>query len=666
MTGRSANASGLALVRRILALPRWHKRAIALTLDVASCAFSVLFAFYLRVGIWVSLNQSRAAVIVISVALLVPLFVGFGLYRTIFRYAESTALVAITKAVAVYGLLFASIYTLVGVQGVPRTIGLIQPMLVLLLVCSSRALVRMVLSVVHLTPTPGSVMPRVLVYGAGSAGRQLASAIRTSGGMKLLGFIDDDQHLWGSTLNGQRIWSSKELPSVANRLRITDILLAIPSARRARRSEIVRQLRELQLHVRTLPAVLDLARGQVAVSDLKDLEIEDLLGREPVAPHPELIGRNISDKVALVTGAGGSIGSELCRQIAAAQPATLLLVDNGEHNLYAIHSELTRWMEQHDTRFALVPLLASVQDERRMREIIATWRPDIIFHAAAYKHVPMVEHNPIDGIRNNVFGTWTCATLAIEHKVPSFVLVSTDKAVRPTNIMGASKRLAEMILQALQLPECDTCLSMVRFGNVLGSSGSVVPLFRRQISEGGPITITHPEMTRYFMTIPEAAQLVIQAGAMATGGDVFVLDMGEPVRILDLARNMIELSGLAPGDAGAADADIEIKIVGLRPGEKLYEELLIGDDPTPTDHPRVSRAREKMLPLPELRQILDSLAGALAVGDAARARGVLRSAVDEYVATTELVDWVAHQRAQHPRAAADIISDLPEDLAGAA
>lgn len=628
-------------VRRLLHLKRWKKRLAALILDTTLCAFSVWFAYYLRIGDWPPLSPTFTMPVLVSIALALPLFVSFGLYRTIFRYAELAALLTIGRAVGLYAIGFATIYTVIGVAGVPRTVGLIQPILLLLLVCASRALIRATLTGFDMHPTRSiaNKRPIVLIYGAGSAGRQLASAIKTSGEMKLVGFVDDDTGLRGATLNGVRIWQPDRLKQLVRARGVTDILLAIPSATRARRTQIVHQLHDLKLHVRTLPAVLDLARGEISVGDLKEVEIEDLLGRKAVAPDLALLERNIQRKIVLVTGAGGSIGSELCRQVITAGPAMLLLVDVSEPALYSIHHELSG--RDRDTTDApvIVPLLASVTDERRMREIIDIWRPDTIFHAAAYKHVPMVEHNLLEGIRNNVLGTLVMARLAIAHHVTNFVLISTDKAVRPTNVMGATKRLAEMVLQALQEEQSGTRLSMVRFGNVLGSSGSVVPLFRRQIAAGGPITITDPAITRYFMTIPEAAQLVIQAGAMATGGDVFVLDMGEPVRIYDLACNMIELSGLSPRTDQTPNGDIEICVVGLRPGEKLYEELLIGDDVTPTGHPRIMRAREHMLSWTQLKVALDALENAVTTRDAARGRSILADIVTEYHAMADLVDW---------------------------
>jgi FlaA1/EpsC-like NDP-sugar epimerase len=635
------------LIGRLLHLHRWQKRTIVLAFDTMLCALSVWFAYYLRLGEWLPIFGPPAMPLVVSIALALPLFITFGLYRTIFRYAELAALLTIVRAIGIYTIGYATVYTVVGVTGVPRTIGLIQPMLLLVLTCTSRALVRAGLSSIDIRPRQlaSGTRSRVLIYGAGDAGRQLAGAIKTSADMKLFGFIDDDARLRGATLNGVGIWTPDRLDHLVHARGITDILLAIPSGTRARRTEIVHRLHKLKLHVQTLPAVLDLARGEISINDLKDVEIEDLLGREAVAPDPALLSRNIENKVVLITGAGGSIGSELSRQVAANGPATLLLVDASEPNLYAIHHELASRYGTADTNVpTILPLLASVVDERRMAEIIGTWRPDTIFHAAAYKHVPMVEHNLIEGVRNNVIGTLTVAKQAIAYGVPNFVLISTDKAVRPTNVMGATKRLAEMTLQALQVEQNTTRLSMVRFGNVLGSSGSVVPLFRKQIAAGGPVTITDPAITRYFMTIPEAAQLVLQAGAMATGGDVFVLDMGEPVRIYDLACNMIELSGLSPRNGDTPLGDIEIRVVGLRPGEKLYEELLIGDDVTPTGHPRIMRAQEKMLPWDDLEIALIALTRTIEEGDAARARAILQATVPEYSAMSGLVDWVASTR----------------------
>ena len=473
--------------------------------------------------------------------------------------------------------------------------------------------------------------------------------------MRVVGFIDDDTRLQGRLINGVPIHALDEVPELARDKDVAAVLLAIPSLGRTRRNQILEALRETGVHVRTLPGLQDIALGKVQASDVRELDIEDLLGREPVQPRLELMTRHTTGKTVLVTGAGGSIGSELSRQLCALQPGTLVLVDQSEFALYSIHHELaTRIAQGVLPPCELVPLLCSVRDESRLMDVFAARRPHIVYHAAAYKHVPLVEGNVVEGASNNVLGTWIAARCALRAGVSEFVLISTDKAVRPTNVMGASKRLAEMVLQGLAGPggaaapgpvpvpseaaapragsegAAPTRFSAVRFGNVLGSSGSVVPLFRQQIRNGGPVTVTHPEVTRYFMTIPEAAQLVVQAGAMARGGEVFVLDMGEPLRIIDLARRMIELSGASVRDAEHPGGDIEIVITGLRPGEKLYEELLIGDHPQPTDHPRIMKARETFLPWAELETRLIAFEAATVRGDAGAVRGMLEALVAGY------------------------------------
>jgi FlaA1/EpsC-like NDP-sugar epimerase len=427
------------------------------------------------------------------------------------------------------------------------------------------------------------------------------------------------------------IYAPDGLDKLIKKLDVADLLLAIPSASRSRRNEILELVRPSAATIRTIPGLADLAHGRVTVSDLRELDIEDLLGRDAVAPNQLLLAKNIAGKAVLITGAGGSIGSELCRQALQLRPKALLLVEQSEFNLYTILQELEKLAGNADLEgVQLVPLLGSVQDETRIDTILAMGKPDTIYHAAAYKHVPLVEHNPAEGVRNNVFGTLTMAQLAKKHAVRDFVLISTDKAVRPTNIMGATKRVAEQILQALAAEGGDTRFSMVRFGNVLGSSGSVVPLFRRQIKAGGPITITHEEITRYFMTIPEAAQLVIQAGAMAAGGEVFVLDMGDPVKIIDLAKRMLELSGLSLRDQANPDGDIEIEVVGLRPGEKLYEELLIGDNPEATGHARIMKARDGYWDWDQLSMRLPVWREAAALEDSAKLRVLLSEIVPEF------------------------------------
>lgn len=628
----------------LLALPRPAKRIVVILQDVSLCVFTVWLAYYLRLGEFISFSgQSQWAMGATwasgaSIVFALPIFIVTGLYRAIFRYSGWPALLAVARAIGVYGLLYATVFTAIGLAGVPRTVGIIQPILLLLFVGTSRALARVWLGDQYLSIMKRASRPKVFIYGAGRTGRQLAAAMANSHEMHVVGFLDDDDRLHGHVLNGLHIYNPGDLANLVSTLSISDVLLAMPSISRKRRNEILSQIRNAHVSVRTLPSVTDLAQGKVNVSDLRELDIDDLLGREPVTPSHILLAKNIVGKVILVTGAGGSIGSELCRQILAVGPAKLLLIEQSEFALYAIHQELEEKSGGHAT--VLVPLLASVQDDGRMREIISTWHPDTVYHAAAYKHVPLVEHNPAEGIKNNVLGTLRTAQAAAENGVADFVLISTDKAVRPTNIMGASKRLAEMALQALAATCPGTKFAMVRFGNVLGSSGSVVPKFRQQIRDGGPITLTHPEVTRYFMTIPEAAQLVIQAGAMAKGGDVFVLDMGQSVKIMDLARRMIELSGLTVKDEQNPEGDIEIAITGLRPGEKLYEELLIGDNPRSTSHPRIMKAHEDFIPWGDLEENLNSLETALNVNDVGVIRLMMKKLVSGYTPSDEIVDWV--------------------------
>ncbi|MDQ8021333.1 MAG: nucleoside-diphosphate sugar epimerase/dehydratase [Moraxellaceae bacterium] len=626
------------LAAPVLALPRTAKRFVALSVDLGLCVLTVWLAYYLRLGEFVSLSGNALWAVGASIGIALPIFIVSGLYRAIFRYSGWPALLAVARAVAIYGLLYASIFTAIGITEVPRTVGIIQPILLLLLVGASRALARLWLGDQYQSILKHASRPKVLIYGAGSTGRQLAVAMGNSPEMQVAGFLDDDDRLHGHVLNGQPVYNPGDLVSLVLALNISDVLLAMPSIGRKRRNEILSQIRSAQVSVRTLPSVTDLAQGKVSISDLRELDIDDLLGREPVTPNHILLAKNTVGKVVLVTGAGGSIGSELCRQILAVGPSKLLLVEQSEFALYAIHQQLEEKSADRET--AVVPLLASVQDEDRMREIMATWHPDTVYHAAAYKHVPLVEHNPAEGIKNNVLGTLLTARAAADNGVADFVLVSTDKAVRPTNIMGASKRLAEMVLQALAARGSSTKFTMVRFGNVLGSSGSVVPKFRQQIRDGGPVTLTHPEVTRYFMSIPEAAQLVIQAGAMAKGGDVFVLDMGQPVRIIDLACRVIELSGLTVRSEQHPEGDIAIEITGLRPGEKLYEELLIGDNAKPTPHPRIMKAHEEFIPWADLEGKLHALELALNVNDVGVVRLMMERLVSGYTPNEAIVDWV--------------------------
>ncbi|WP_090143130.1 nucleoside-diphosphate sugar epimerase/dehydratase [Limnohabitans sp. DM1] len=633
----------------LLSWPRWFKQVLALWVDALLCLLSLHLAASLRFEAWVPLRGPLFWAGVGAVALALPLFVNAGFYRAIFRYSGASAVMAIVQAMSVYGLVFMTVVTVVGVPGIPRSVGVMQPLLLLVFVGLSRAFVRYWLGGLYRNMLGKQGGQAVLIYGAGSAGRQLAAALRNSNEMRLVGFLDDDVQLQDRVINGVRVYGVNDLPDVVAVHHVSLVLLAIPSASRTQRYEILNVLRQYKLKVRTLPGLMDMAHGRVNVSDLRELEIEDLLGRDTVQPDAQLLDKNIRGKVVMVTGAGGSIGSELCRQIVLLRPTVLLLVELTEFALYAIAHELENATDadgDSDTEndVILVPLLANVRDAVRMGEILATWKPDTVYHAAAYKHVPLVEHNPAEGVKNNVQGTLITALQCALHGVSDFVLISTDKAVRPTNVMGTSKRLAEMVLQShaavMAARNGKTRFSMVRFGNVLGSSGSVVPLFRKQIEQGGPITLTDARITRYFMTIPEAAQLVIQAGAMASGGDVFVLDMGEPVKVLDLAKRMVELSGLTVQDADHPNGDIEIKVTGLRPGEKLYEELLIGDNPLPTMHRRIMKAHEDFLPWDVLQQKLTALNSALDENDVRMIRSLLKDLVPGYQPDGSWVDWV--------------------------
>ena len=622
----------------LLLLPRNAKIIIAVVVDVTLCVLSIWLALYLRLGEFVALSNVTLFAAGFSIVTAVPVLFTLGLYREIFRYSGFKSLLSYFSALCIYGLIFSSLITVISIDGVPRTIGIIQTVLLFLLIGFSRVFVRFVLEGRQQFKT--KVRQKALIYGAGTAGRQLANAMANSIDMKVVGFVDDDDRLHGQNLNGLPIYDSAELADLAITKDINTVLLAIPSAGRRRRNEIISKLRNVKVAVRTIPSVSDLAHGHITVSDVRELDVQDILGRETVAPDQLLLSKTVKQKSVMVTGAGGSIGSELCRQILALGPKCLLLVEQSEYALYSIHQELI----SRGSDVLLIPFLGSVQNENRMMEIMSNWHPETVYHAAAYKHVPIVEYNLAEGVKNNVFGTLVTARAAISQNVENFVLVSTDKAVRPTNMMGASKRLAEIILQALAAENVLTNLSIVRFGNVLGSSGSVVPKFRQQIKNGGPVTITHPEITRFFMTIPEAAQLVIQAGAMSKGGDVFVLDMGNPVKIIQLARRMIQLSGLSIANSSRPDGDITIEITGLRPGEKLYEELLIGDNAETTSHSRIMRAHEEFVSWSELDPKLKKLCNVLETNDGSAIQKSIANLVSGYKYDKDIVDCVYRKK----------------------
>ncbi|OHV26221.1 capsular biosynthesis protein [Rhizobium sp. RSm-3] len=632
-----------ALVAPLLAMPRVAKRALALLVDSSFCVLTIWLAYCFRLNEWTVLTGVQWLPVFVSLCMALPIFIVMGMYRAIFRYANLAAFITVLKAIAIYGFAFMTIFTALSVPGVPRTVGILQPFLLLIGIGLSRLGIRYWLGDAYQRILHQNMLAKVLIYGAGKAGRQLAAALTNSAELKVVGYLDDDPRLKGGVMGGLPIYDPSDLPVLAEALGVHNVLLALPSASRQRRNEILEHIRKARVNVRTLPDLTALAQGRVAVSDIRELEIEDLLGREAVAPRQELLDKAMRNKVVMVTGAGGSIGGELCRQILRNAPSSLILIDQNEFALYNIDAELRKLAELYEhENLQIVPILCSVRDQDRMEHIIQSWRPQTLYHAAAYKHVPLVEHNAVEGIKNNVMGTLVAARAAHKYGVSNFVLISTDKAVRPTNVMGASKRLAEMVLQALAAESATdrlrTNFSMVRFGNVLGSSGSVVPLFRQQIKEGGPVTLTHREITRYFMTISEASQLVIQAGAMGEGGDVFLLDMGEPVRIADLARKMVELSGLTVRDENNPEGDIELSVTGLRPGEKLYEELLIGDNPETTEHPRIMKAREDFLFWPELLKKLNALNAALDRNDMIAARATLAELVSGYSSTGEVSD----------------------------
>lgn len=628
----------------VLGWSRSAKRLSVVALDIVLSVFATWLAFTLRLDSFHSPTGFQWFVYVLAPVLAVPVFVRFGLYRAIFRYTGQAALLATAQAVALAGGLLLAILLWQKWPGVPRTLGVLQPLVFLLLVGASRAMARFWLA----GAGEGSRSPqgRLLIFGAGMAGVQTASAIGISGQYVVLGFVDEDPSKVGRSINGVPVFAPVEVPALIERHGITEILLALPSVSRARRNFIIESLQPLPVHIRTLPGLEDLASGRVTVRDFRELDVEDLLGRDAVPPDRALLASALAGQVVLVTGAGGSIGGELCRQILNFQPRQLLLIDHNEFGLYSIHHALLNLSRARGFTVDLHAILCSVTNYSRMRAVFQAYRPAVVYHAAAYKHVPMVESNAGEGIINNVFGTLTVARAALEASTDRFVLVSTDKAVRPTNVMGASKRMAELVLQALAAQASpafkdtgvhvddrvtrQTCFTMVRFGNVLDSSGSVVPLFRRQLEAGGPLTVTHAEVTRYFMTIPEAAQLVLQAGAMANGGDVFVLDMGQPVKILDLARRMVKLSGLSVRDSGNPDGDIDIEITGLRPGEKLFEELLIGDNPQATAHSRIMKAHEHFVSWPVLQEDLDLLEAAALRDDLPAIKVLLQKNVQGY------------------------------------
>ncbi|NVN64513.1 polysaccharide biosynthesis protein [Pseudomonas putida] len=660
--------------KKLLGLPRRQKRLLQVLTDVVLVWIALWMAFVVRLGIDDMANPliDHTWLFLCAPVVSIPLFIRFGLYRAVMRYFGNDALIAIIKAVTLSALLLGFIiYWASNHQNVvPRSITFNYWWLSLIMIGGLRLAMRQYFLGDWFAAAAQHVpfaqrddgLPKVAIYGAGAAGNQLVAALRMDRAMRPVAFIDDDPSISDRVIAGLQVYRPEQLDQMINVTGAQEILLAIPSSTRTRRREILNFLEGYPLHVRSVPGIMDLASGRVKVDDIQEVDIGDLLGRDTVPAQADLLERCITEQTVLVTGAGGSIGSELCRQILGQAPKYLLLFDHSEFNLYSILSELEQRVARESLAVSLVPILGSVRNQSQLLDIMRTWHVDTVYHAAAYKHVPMVEHNITEGLMNNVIGTLHTAQAALQAGVANFVLISTDKAVRPTNVMGSTKRLAEMTLQALSREVAPvlfgdssnvsqvnkTRFTMVRFGNVLGSSGSVIPLFHKQIKAGGPLTVTHPKITRYFMTIPEAAQLVIQAGSMGKGGDVFVLDMGEPVKIVELAEKMIHLSGFSVRSERNPMGDIAIEFTGLRPGEKLYEELLIGDNVIATRHPMIMSANEDFLPWDTLKEFLRQLMAAAAVDDFVRVRQLLRETVSGYSPEGEIVDWIYQQRRLEP------------------
>lgn len=622
----------------LIALPRSAKRLLMLLADVIMLPACLLFAIALKYdSISRSLDESPWLCVGAAVASM-AIFAWLGLYRAITRFIGFRILLAVLAGAVVSGFIVWLIGRAVNAVDVSPTVIVIYMLNVLAWASATRLLAR------WLVVSNGSMRVPVLIYGAGEPGAQLAVALAAGGRMVPVAYVDEKAALQGSTLGSVPVVAPGNMKAIVEEHEVRDVLLAIPGASRKRRGEIIRQMVDLGVHVQTVPDLNDLLSGRANLADLRDVSVEDLLGRDPVTPESRLLGVAIRGKRVMVTGAGGSIGSELCRQILQEEPSHLVLFELSEIALYEIERELRALVQQRQFRVELVPLLGNTHHRARLREVMQTYRVQTVYHAAAYKHVPIVEQNVVEGIYNNVFATWNAAETAVETGVETFVLVSTDKAVNPTNVMGATKRFAEIVLQAVAARQQNTRFCMVRFGNVLGSSGSVVPLFSEQIRRGGPVTVTHPEVRRYFMTIPEAASLVLQAGTMARGGEVFVLDMGQPVKIDELARRMIALSGLSVRDERNPDGDIEIEYTGLRPAEKLYEELLIGENVSGTEHPMILRAFEHTPSWAEVSQWLADMRDSLDQSDCERARGILAKAVREYVPAEHIHDLVWMER----------------------
>ena len=639
-----------AIARVLTTIPRARKRLIMLGTDLVCIPAALWTAIFLKEGAVPSGSGASTWLYVVAICASVPIFMRLGLYRAVIRFLGPRAIIAVlagvTASVLILGLTNASF----GRPGIPTTAIVIYWSLALVYVGGTRILMR------NLLTTHNAGGDRVIIYGAGSAGAQAATALRLSGRFDPVAFVDDDRSMQGSVVGGVDVYSPSALPRLIGDEAAKVLVLAVPSQSRRRRQQILKSLESLAVRVMTVPDISDLVSGVARVEDVRDVDASDLLGRDAVPPNERLIESCIRDKVVMVTGAGGSIGSELCRQILRLQPRRLVLFEMSELALYNVDREMRAVCEREHLEVGVISLLGNAHHKYRVREVLQAYGVQTVYHAAAYKHVPIVEQNVIEGVHNNVISTWYTAEAALECGVETFVLISTDKAVNPTNVMGATKRFAEMVLQGLNDRGSRTRFCMVRFGNVLESSGSVVPLFREQIRRGGPVTVTHPDVIRYFMTIPEASQLVLQAGAMARGGDVFVLDMGKPIRIADLARRMIHLSGLTARDEQNPEGDIEIRFTGLRPAEKLFEELLIGNNVSGTEHPMILRAMEHSLPWDKMQELLQKLLVAMGQFDVRTARDLLLHAVQEYRPSEDLVDHVWRHRDSEKKVLSNVTS----------
>jgi FlaA1/EpsC-like NDP-sugar epimerase len=658
MTDRQVRARkgfAVAAARVILELPRKTKRFIVMAADVVAIPTALWAALVLKFDRFDPDILSTFAYFLVATGSALLAFSVFGLYRAVIRFMGPKAVVTVLAGVTFSVLALAAFDRLIANHQIPLSAFGIYWALALPYVGGSRFLARYFFL---RAAGPRKRAARVAIYGAGDAGARLCSVLLGGPDFRPVIFVDDKKALQGSFIHGLRVYEAELLPDLVRKHRVDRILLAMPTASRRRRREVLTQLEPLGVHVQSMPNLSDLISGKAQINELCDVDVADLLGRDPVPPKPKLSGTCISGKSVLVTGAGGSIGAELCRQIIRLSPSRLVLFEMSELALYTIERELEEVVAREKLSVEIVPLLGNAHNRHRVRDVLSAFGVHTVYHAAAYKHVPIVEYNVVEGIHNNVISTWYTAEAALEAGVETFVLVSTDKAVNPANVMGATKRLAELVLQALQERTSQTRFCMVRFGNVLASSGSVVPLFQEQIRRGGPVTVTHRDVIRYFMTIPEAAQLVLQAGSMAKGGDVFVLDMGRPVRIDDLARRLVNLTGLTVRDAEHPDGDIEIEYTGLRTAEKLFEELVIGSNVTGTDHPMIMRAMEHHLPWLKMQEILDELLVALAKFDCQRALALLTESVAEYESSPDIRDYVWTRKAVLPQASVTNVADF--------